>query len=277
MLQGGKGTDTLVGGSGLDVVDYSERRNPVTVNLTPGASNAPSTGNGVPGENDSIKDVEDINGGLGNDTLTGNAGVNTVFGDRGNDLIDPGPGNDSVNGGDGNDTYKTQDGQVDVVTCSRGADTGDLDDIDVRSGSCDGSTFNLRTVAAPVTAPSAAGAADKSKPSLTFKKFKTRIKRKTFLKSGVSGQVTANEASSLVLGLTGRLRIRRGAVAASVGDIVLSTKRLPLTAGKTKTFRVKISKKYQRALPKRFKLKLRFTATDAAGNVKTYTKTISVR
>ena len=57
-------------------------------------------------EADNIKpDVEEIDGGSGDDTLTGNNGVNVLRGGSGDDTLDPGRGSgDRVVGGSGTDT-----------------------------------------------------------------------------------------------------------------------------------------------------------------------------
>ena len=106
-LRGGIDRDEIAGGAGTDTVDYSEKTNPVTVNLD-GRS-----GDGVAGEKDTVKtDIENIIGGSVIDVLTGNDGQNKISGGsgddkivagKGDDSVDAGPGNDSVKGGDGND------------------------------------------------------------------------------------------------------------------------------------------------------------------------------
>lgn len=54
--------------------------------------------------------IEDAQGGLGNDTITGNDLANRIFGNSGNDSIDTGRAADRVNGNQGNDTINGQDG-----------------------------------------------------------------------------------------------------------------------------------------------------------------------
>jgi len=56
------------------------------------------------GENDLIhSDIENVNGGSGNDSITGNSGPNSLFGGAGNDTLVGGAGADSLNGGIGTD------------------------------------------------------------------------------------------------------------------------------------------------------------------------------
>jgi hypothetical protein len=114
VLRGEAGADTLTGGGGRDAADYSDRTNPVTVTLDGAA------GDGEAGENDNVSpDVENVNGGSGNDTLIGadadnglygNAGNDTLSGGNGSDQLDGGPGDDLLEGGTGPDTLVGGDG-----------------------------------------------------------------------------------------------------------------------------------------------------------------------
>jgi Ca2+-binding RTX toxin-like protein len=138
------GSDDMDGGTGSDTCDYSQRTNPVSVNLD-GADNDGEAGEGdncggivdvftgviLPrapqggvGEGDPIagQDVENVLGGsgadtltgsneanvltgfAGNDTLTGNGGTDVLEGGDGDDLLIGGAGNDAMNGGAGTDT-----------------------------------------------------------------------------------------------------------------------------------------------------------------------------
>jgi Ca2+-binding RTX toxin-like protein len=100
------GPDTLGGGScptsidyrcrsdleyagDFDVVDYSDRTEPVTVDLADTGAHQ-----GEAGEGDTVTAVEGAYGGAGDDHLTGDAGPN---------LLDGGPGQDTIVGGDGDD------------------------------------------------------------------------------------------------------------------------------------------------------------------------------
>jgi len=98
VLNGGAGNDTLNGGDGNDTADYADDRGGVNVTLgQPGRA----TGTGI-GE-DVLVDIENVNGGSGNDTLTGDDGANRLSGGAGNDVIDGGAGADTLLGGDGDD------------------------------------------------------------------------------------------------------------------------------------------------------------------------------
>ena len=52
----------------------------------------------------SVKNIENVIGGSGNDELTGDDRANQLTGGFGNDILDGGAGNDTLNGGAGNDT-----------------------------------------------------------------------------------------------------------------------------------------------------------------------------
>lgn len=117
-LDGGTGADTIVGGGGIDVVDYSLRVNPLFVALDAVANDGES------GENDFVREIENIIGGTGNDILIGNNDANAIEGGAGNDTLRGGAGNDSLLGQVGNDLVEggADDDQMDG---SDGTDTLD--------------------------------------------------------------------------------------------------------------------------------------------------------
>ena len=65
-----------------------------------------------------IRNIENVIGGTGNDTLTGDGNANSLKGNDGDDLLSGGDGDDTLTGGNGLDTL---DGQG-------GADTADFSD-----------------------------------------------------------------------------------------------------------------------------------------------------
>ncbi len=128
VLNGGNGNDTLqgqtsgdkyTGGNGIDTVRYAEKTVGVTATIGTGAVN------GTTGEGDTIAaDVEILEGGSGNDSLTGSAAANTLIGNAGNDTLVGlagadsligGIGSDSILGGDGVDTIEGLDGLADTL------------------------------------------------------------------------------------------------------------------------------------------------------------------
>jgi Ca2+-binding RTX toxin-like protein len=128
-LDGGAGADTFAGGPGNDAVSYADATRGVTVTLDGRAND------GAPGEGDDVgKDVEDVYGGPGDDTLTGTGAANTLDGGDGNDTITGGKGVDGLYGGPGDDVIDSRDGQVDVVDCGPGTDTVNADGVDAITG-----------------------------------------------------------------------------------------------------------------------------------------------
>ncbi len=93
--------------------------------------------------------ADEIHGAGGNDDLYGGSGDDRVFGDAGNDRVQGASGSDSVTGGPGldqiygdiascsvfctfdPDTLFARDGERDVVDCGAGADTAQVDQLDV--------------------------------------------------------------------------------------------------------------------------------------------------
>jgi Ca2+-binding RTX toxin-like protein len=95
-LRGGSGADVISGGAGTDVADYSDRRNPLTITVDG------KPGDGEKGENDNVQtDVEIVNGGAGNDTITGSDADNVLNGNGGKDTLNGAGGSDALNRGDG--------------------------------------------------------------------------------------------------------------------------------------------------------------------------------
>lgn len=121
--------DTIDGGADGDLLDYSERKAPVSVNL---ALATPVQGGA--GEKETVFGVEDVTGGAGGDVLRGDGGPNVIsggaggdrlFGAAGADELTGGSGVDSFDGGPGNDSLRTMDQNsgLERVTCGSGRDT----------------------------------------------------------------------------------------------------------------------------------------------------------
>ena len=130
--------DTFNGGLGLDTVAYSDRAGGVTVDL------ANPSGDGEPGENDALSEIENVSGGNGADIIRGDGNVNfltgaggddllegrdandVLFGGIGNDTLVGGAGMDDLEGGENDDTIRLENpaGQYDrLITCGPGRDT----------------------------------------------------------------------------------------------------------------------------------------------------------
>ena len=116
-LFGGDGDDWLMsapgapnlidGGAGADTMDYSDHFNElggVDVSMD-GVAN-----DGLFGETDNVRGVEDVMGTPRNDRIVGDAAANRLSGLGGDDLIYGGGGDDRLSGGAGNDSAYGQDG-----------------------------------------------------------------------------------------------------------------------------------------------------------------------
>ncbi len=277
------GADNIVGGPDFDTVSYDEFTFTSTmVDFTPVNVNVSlddAANDGSSGEGDNVhSDVEDINGGAGDDTLTGDAAANAIVGGDGNDTITGGGGSDNLVGGHGNDTMQARDLTFDRVDCGAGTDSATVDNIDALAGCETVSSANVpgptpTPVPVPVPVPTPR---DTTKPKVKVGGLPHRVKRKTFLAHGVSFSESSNEATSYddaLLGATRRFTVRS---VGKVGEVVLATKTVRRTSKKVKV-RLVPSKKFRRAFGRRAKVRVVILASDASGNVTTLTRTISIR
>ena len=92
-LFGGAGSDTIDGGSGSDTADFSDNLGPVYLTLN-GATFATAFVGGV--AEDRVRNIENIVGGYGADTLTGDAYANVFFGLSGADILNGAGGLDTA-------------------------------------------------------------------------------------------------------------------------------------------------------------------------------------
>jgi len=109
-LVGGQGDDMLIGGKNVDWASYSDATSAVIVDL------AAETATGGAG-NDTLREIENVQGSKFNDTLKGNDLDNSLDGGAGNDKLNGGLGFDTLKGGAGNDTL---DGREDEDTLTGG-------------------------------------------------------------------------------------------------------------------------------------------------------------
>jgi Ca2+-binding RTX toxin-like protein len=101
-LAGGAGNDSLFGGGNIDFVDFSRSTVAIRLNLATGTAQ----GDG----NDVLREIENVIGGSGNDSLTGDSLANRIEGGGGNDAVLGSAGNDSLSGSAGNDTLSGGEG-----------------------------------------------------------------------------------------------------------------------------------------------------------------------
>jgi Ca2+-binding RTX toxin-like protein len=137
LIDGRTGPDALSGGGGVDTVTYGSRPQPVSAAI----DGAPNDGTKIAGAtiaalqngdfdyrtslSDSIEDdVENIVGGMNDDTLRGDGDANKLQGGTGADFIDGAGGNDQLEGDTDNDILAGGDGG-DALLGGVGADALD--------------------------------------------------------------------------------------------------------------------------------------------------------
>jgi Ca2+-binding RTX toxin-like protein len=137
IVEGGAGNDWLDGGAGRDTADYSY----VTVNMAAtlqaeGQTTTISISTVTGAEDiDRLTNIENLAGGLGNDSLTGNDAANVLSGGSGNDTLSGGAGGqDTLIGGTGIDTAVFVGGAVVVALDRHGNATASGGDTDVLVG-----------------------------------------------------------------------------------------------------------------------------------------------
>jgi Ca2+-binding RTX toxin-like protein len=250
------GADAFAGGPGFDTMDYSNRLAPVKATLD-GEPN-----DGESGEADNVGvDVEELIGGRGTDTLTGTGAAQRIVGGGGADTIDPGTGIDAVRAGDGNDTIRAQDGSAEPIACGLGTDTltGDHDDV---PDACE----NI-TLGAPPLPP------DTRKPKVKIGGLPQRP-RWHHVRNGLRPRIGADEPAAFVVELLG------AATTAHISarrpyNLVLVRRTIKHTA---KARRISLRPRAALLGPRRkLRVRIRVTATDAAGNVRVARRTLKVR
>lgn len=124
-----RGADIINGGPDEDLVSFARRMHDVNVELCQATSNVGCTApdcactgvSGETGEALTIVNVEDAEGGDGDDTLIGNAEANALLGQSGNDRLEGVANTDQLFGGDGDDVLLGGDDD-DILSGGLGAD-----------------------------------------------------------------------------------------------------------------------------------------------------------
>lgn len=115
-LYGGAGNDTLTGNmdgdlldgsSGTNLANYAMVSDSVIADLSLASKNIYRSISGTANDtnSDTLINIQNINTGSGNDTITGNSGDNIIKSGSGNDKLYGADGNDILYGEDGNDTF----------------------------------------------------------------------------------------------------------------------------------------------------------------------------
>ncbi len=107
IFTGLKGNDILDGAGGLDGASFADKTTDLTITL--------NNGNEVSvvvsaTETDKIRNIEDLEGGSGNDKFTGDSFANKLLGGLGDDILKGGSGDDTLAGGKGSDTLSGSTG-----------------------------------------------------------------------------------------------------------------------------------------------------------------------
>lgn len=262
------GGDDLSGGDGFDNASFSRTDpggNPQPFEIL--LDNAANDGVKGAGEGDNVRnDIEEIATGAGDDTLVGSANTEVFFSGAGNDTLDPKGNVDQVFAGSGADTIVARDAGFDLVNCGAGTDPAVQADAGDRLDNCEARADT------PLPQPP-----DAAKPVVTSQT-KSSMPGAAFVKSRtITGVFTVNEDNVAQGGVTAS-----NARIAKVGEIVLGEKKLPLAPAGKRTMRVKIAKKYARVIArklrrKNYKVTLRVTVLDKAGNGTELRKQITIK
>ena len=117
-IRGAGGKDSIDGGVGNDTVDYSDKTDSVLIVLNSAGGADVTIGGFI---EDSIRNIENVNGGEGDDSISGDTFANVLSGNAGDDILKGGGGKDLLDGGEGTDTADYSDKSVTVVLTLSGA------------------------------------------------------------------------------------------------------------------------------------------------------------
>ena len=132
-FRGRGGNDTLDGEGGIDTALYGDKTVAVELTLN-GGTFATVTVGGV--AEDTIRNIENVNGSTAGDTLTGDGNANVFEGNAGDDILSGAGGNDTLQGNSGSDSYDGGAGDDTYVLGSAGNESiTDASGIDAISSS----------------------------------------------------------------------------------------------------------------------------------------------
>lgn len=235
------------------------------------------------GGNDELRGgggADDLNGGGGDDRLFGEAGNDKLQGSNGSDTVDGGAGSDQLYGDTGScsvfcsfdaDTLLARDGERDAVDCGGGADTAQVDSLDVVAfcASVD------RSAVVPPSPPPLPPAPPKPTPvAMPGLSTVGALSIAKGLKVAVTCPSACRFTVSVVLAAKTAKRYRLGARATTV-----STGRGTLPAAGSRTTKLKLTAKARRRLKrvKVVKATLRLAVTDGSGKKTVRAEAITLR
>ncbi|MBD2291935.1 cadherin-like domain-containing protein [Anabaena sphaerica FACHB-251] len=133
-LAGGVGNNLIDGGDGFDTADYRWILTGINVDINNNRVTRTGNTNTNTDGTDTLKSIEEVIAGKGNDTITGDNNANVLDGFWGNDTINGWAGNDTLYGNEGDDLIRGDQGS-DLLYGNNGNDTlQGGDDYDTLSG-----------------------------------------------------------------------------------------------------------------------------------------------
>ena len=122
------GADVVDGGGGIDTANFHYLRSNQGVTVDLGVTDAEgwTTVTGGDGSGDKLKNIENLDGGHGDDTLRGDENANNFWGGGGNDVLEGRGGADILDGGLNARTYQGANGDTASYAHSPGGVTVDL-------------------------------------------------------------------------------------------------------------------------------------------------------
>jgi hypothetical protein len=238
----------------------------------------PTTGNGSPGQNDTVNGIEDVFGTEGADKITGSDIGNVLYGFSGNDLITGGKGPDNINGGGDDDQLDSVDNESDRVDC--GGQVGDrarVENIDqVRN--CPAASVTTVQAAGPPAPVVIRDPGDKTKARMAKLKAARKAKAKKLRGNGrYTFSFVPNEAVTGDFSLDMKVkRLPSNATKAAAGFVTLAEKRRKLAANKKATITLQIGKSLRAGLKKGKTMRLLISLRDGNNNITTRTVAIKL-
>jgi Ca2+-binding RTX toxin-like protein len=221
------------------------------------------TGSAGPDNFEGDSGEDEIHGAGGDDYLYGGGGGDRIFGDAGNDKVQGANGSDSVDGGPGldqiygdvgscvvfcnydADTLFARDGERDTVDCGGGADSAQVDQLDVVAFCA---VVDRTTVSAP--GPAGGGPA---KASFAGSKRSVKVSRTRRFSYRFRGG--AGLAGRAVFASTGKVTVSRRA------SVTLARKSFSVPGSGTVTLRVRLSRRNMAILRRNRTIRTRIKVT----------------
>lgn len=138
VFRGRGGNNTIAGAGGTDTLTYSDQSQGIVVTLNGSSDSTVQVGL----QRDTIRSIENIVGGSGNDLIAGDSLANVLSGGAGFDVLEGGGGNDTLNGEDGDDFFVDTSGTRTTISGGAGNDYMELNLASIANGTIDGGAGN---------------------------------------------------------------------------------------------------------------------------------------